>query len=420
MNEENSNKLPKGWKEEKIGSNNFKILGSGIERFEGEKDYLSTESIQGIKIEKIESKISYKKRPLRANMQPVLNSVWFAKMKGTTKVYCFDETNKSELNKYILSTGFAGINPLNCKAKFLKYFFLSPNFNLEKDNFSTGTTQVAINNDRIKKIEIIYPESIEEQILIVQEIEKHFTNLDAAVKSLKLVKNKLGAYRKSVLKAAFEGRLVEKRSDLNYKKLSELCDINPSKKEVKDFDIDTEVTFLPMASVSKKGKIVYREKKKIKDVIKGYTYFKDGDVLLAKITPCFENGKRAIAKDLKNGIGFGSTEFHIIRPKEKVTSDWIFFSISRDDFKNEAKNKMTGTAGQKRFPARIVENFKIPVPKVQEQTQIVSEIESRFSVIDKLEETVDNSLLKAEQLRKSILKSAFEGKLVKYDGGGEK
>jgi len=165
---------------------------------------------------------------------------------------------------------------------------------------------------------------------------------------------------------------------------------------------------------------VYREKKKIKDVIKGYTYFKDGDVLLAKITPCFENGKRAIAKDLKNGIGFGSTEFHIIRPKEKVTSDWIFFSISRDDFKNEAKNKMTGTAGQKRFPARIVENFKIPVPKVQEQTQIVSEIESRFSVIDKLEETVDNSLLKAEQLRKSILKSAFEGKLVKYDGGGEK
>lgn len=419
MNEENSNKLPKGWKEEKIGSNNFKILGSGIERFEGEKDYLSTESIQGIKIEKIESKISYKKRPLRANMQPVLNSVWFAKMKGTTKVYCFDETNKSELNKYILSTGFAGINPLNCKAKFLKYFFLSPNFNLEKDNFSTGTTQLAINNDRIKKIEIIYPESIEEQILIVQEIEKHFTNLDAAVKSLKLVKNKLGDYRKSVLKAAFEGRLVEKRSDLNYKKLSELCDINPSKKEVKDFDIDTEVTFLPMASVSKKGKIVYREKKKIKDVIKGYTYFKDGDVLLAKITPSFENGKRAIAKDLKNGIGFGSTEFHIIRPKEKVTSDWIFFSISRDDFKNEAKNKMTGTV-QKRFPARIVENFKIPVPKVQEQTQIVSEIESRFSVIDKLEETVDNSLLKAEQLRKSILKSAFEGKLVKYDGGGEK
>jgi len=209
MNEENSNKLPKGWKEEKIGSNNFKILGSGIERFEGEKDYLSTESIQGIKIEKIESKISYKKRPLRANMQPVLNSVWFAKMKGTTKVYCFDETNKSELNKYILSTGFAGINPLNCKAKFLKYFFLSPNFNLEKDNFSTGTTQVAINNDRIKKIEIIYPESIEEQILIVQEIEKHFTNLDAAVKSLNNSLLKAEQLRKSILKSAFEGKLVK-------------------------------------------------------------------------------------------------------------------------------------------------------------------------------------------------------------------
>ncbi len=420
MNNENPIKLPEGWKGEKIGDNDFKILCSGIERFEGEKDYLSTESIQGTKIEKIESKISYKKRPSRANMQPVLNSVWFAKMKGTTKVYCFDETNKSELNKYILSTGFAGINPLNCKAKFLKYFFLSPNFNLEKDNLSTGTTQVAINNDGIKKIEIIYPESIEEQTQIVQEIEKQFTRLDAAVKSLKEVKNKLEVYRKSVLKAAFEGKLVEKKGDWNYEKLSDLCVINPPKKEVRNLDENIEITFIPMHSVSEKGKIISREKKKLRDVINGYTYFKEGDVLLAKITPCFENGKRAIAKDLKNGVGFGSTEFHILRPKEKVTSDWIFFSISRDDFKNEAKNKMTGTAGQKRVPARIVENFKISVPKVQEQTQIASEIESKFSVIDKLEETVDNTLLKAEQLRKSILKYAFEGRLVKFNRGGEK
>jgi len=414
MDEENSIKLPEGWKKEKLGSDDFKICGSGIVRFEGEKDYLSTESIQGTKIEKIESKISYKKRPLRANMQPVLNSVWFAKMKGTTKVYCFDETNKSELDKYILSTGFAGINPLNCKAKFLKYFFLSPNFNLEKDNFSTGTTQVAINKDGIKKIEIIYPDSMEEQTLIVQEIEKQFTHLDAAVKSLKAVKNKLEVYRKSVLKAAFEWGLVETKSEWRYEKLSDLCVINPSKKEIRDLDENIEITFLPMPSVSEQGKIISREKKKLKDVIKGYTYFRNGDVLLAKITPCFENGKRAIAEELDNGIGFGSTEFHVLRPKEKVTSDWIFFSISKDDFRNEAKHKMTGTAGQKRVPKRIVENFEIPVPGIDKQTQIVSEIESRFSVIDKLEETVDNALLKAEQLRKSILKSAFEGNLVEF------
>ena len=217
------------------------------------------------------------------------------------------------------------------------------------------------------------------------------------------------------MKAAFEGKLVETKSDWGYEKLSDLCVINPPKKEVRDLDENLEITFLPMHSVSEHGKIISREKKRLKEVIKGYTYFRNDDVLLAKITPCFENGKRAIAKDLDNGIGFGTTEFHVLRPKEKVTSNWIFFGISRDDFKNEAKNKMTGTAGQKRVPRRIVENFKISVPKIQEQIQIAQEIESRFSVIDKVEKTINNALLKSEQLRKSILKSAFEGKILKYN-----
>ena len=120
----------------------------------------------------------------------------------------------------------------------------------------------------------------------------------------------------------------------------------------------------------------------MKDVIKGYTNFRDGDVLLAKITPCFENGKRAIANNLLNGIGFGSTEFHVLRPKDEVTSDWIFYAISRSDFCNIAKSQMTGTAGQKRVPTRVLEQFDIPIPSVKEQEVIAGNIETQFTRLD--------------------------------------
>ncbi len=404
MREEILYKLPEGWKKEKLGSDDFKIRGSGIERFEGEKDYLSTESIQGTKIEKIESKISYKKRPSRANMQPVLNSIWFAKMKGTTKVYCFDETNKSELNKYILSTGFTGINPLNCEAKFLKYFFLSPNFNLQKDNFSTGTTQVAINNDGIKKIEIIYPESKEEQILIVQEIEKEFAHLDAAVKSLKSVKNKLEVYRKSVLKAAFEGNWKFDKLGSIFKTTSGGTP-SRSKKEYYTGDI----RWLKSGELNDNQYIDDSEEHITKEAIKNSSakiFLKD-TVLIALYGAT--TGKLGIIKKecATNQAICG------IFPNSNYEPEFIYYYLL---FKREQLVSQTKGGAQPNISQGVVRDIEFPKVDKEVQLDILNIIESRFSVIDKLEETVDNALIKAEQLRKSILKSAFEGKLVKHDG----
>jgi type I restriction enzyme S subunit len=196
---------------------------------------------------------------------------------------------------------------------------------------------------------------------------------------------------------------------------SEVCDINPSKQEIVELNDDLEVTFLPMTAVSETGVILEKKIKKLKDVKKGYTFFKNGDVLLAKITPCFENGKKAIVKELKNNIGFGSTEFHVLRPKEEVISEWIYYGVSLEDFRNKAKSQMTGTAGQKRVPKRVIESYTIPVPTKPIQEQIVKEIESRLSVCDRVEKTVKQNLSKIEYLRQSILKKAFEGKLVSQD-----
>lgn len=201
----------------------------------------------------------------------------------------------------------------------------------------------------------------------------------------------------------------------NYLSLPEVCEINPGKKELREKDPGTEVSFVPMACVSKEGKISKQEKRKLKDVIKGYTYFRDDDVLVAKITPCFENGKRAIARNLFNGLGFGSTEFHVLRSGDKVLPRWIYYAISRDDFINTAKSRMTGTAGQKRVPKKVLEEYKIPVPDIKEQEWISNAIETQFTRLDATIKSLTTVKNKLRIYRQSILKAAF----VSVDGHNE-
>lgn len=272
-----------------------------------------------------------------------------------------------------------------------------------------GTTMKILTIKNLQDAPINYPESKQEQQLIVSEIETQFSRLEEAVKVLKSVKDKLNIYRKAVLKKAFEKEEIKKE------KIGDICVINPSKAEVKNLDENFEVSFIPMAYVSEDGKIISMDKRPLKEVNKGFTFFKNGDVLLAKITPCFENGKKAIAEGLTNGIGFGTTEFYVLRPQKKVISKWLFYNVSREDFRALAKRSMGGAVGQQRVSKNMIENFEVPVPSIEEQKKIIQEIESKFSVIDKVEEVVSQSLINAEKLRKSILKSAFEGKLVKFE-----
>jgi len=289
-------------------------------------------------------------------------------------------------------------------------------FYLNQYNFIghvTGTTRLKLNQSSMKNITIkVAP--LNEQNRIVEKIEELFSDLDKATEDLKKTQEQLKIYRQAVLKAAFEGKLLE-MGLAKYSPFSEICDINPSKQEIGELNDDLEVTFLPMLAVSKTGVILEKKIKRLKDVKKGYTFFKNGDVLLAKITPCFENGKKAIVKELKNNIGFGSTEFHVLRPKEEVISEWIYYGVSLEDFRNKAKSQMTGTAGQKRVSKRVLESYAIPIPTKPIQEKIVKEIESRLSVCDKVEKTVEQNLIKIEYLRQSILKKAFEGKLVSQD-----
>ena len=155
-------------------------------------------------------------------------------------------------------------------------------------------------------------------------------------------------------------------------KLCEVCDVNPRLPRTHGLLDDDEVSFVPMAAVSEvSGSIESASVRRFADVKKGYTSFADGDVLFAKITPCMENGKAALAHGLAGGRGFGPTEFHVLRGGESVLPEWLYYFVRRESFRREAKRTFTGTAGQQRVPAAFLENAAIPVPSLTEQRRTI-------------------------------------------------
>ena len=153
-------------------------------------------------------------------------------------------------------------------------------------------------------------------------------------------------------------------------RLGECCVINPKKNTDNRLKEDLVVSFIPMASVSENGDILELEDKFYRDVKNGFTYFCDRDVLFAKITPCMENGKGAVSVGLKNGIGFGSTEFHVLRPIiDKSNSYWLYTLTSFEIFRKKAEKSMTGSAGQKRVPGSFLENIQVSVPPINIQNE---------------------------------------------------
>ena len=156
------------------------------------------------------------------------------------------------------------------------------------------------------------------------------------------------------------------------RRLGDVCEINPRLPRDHDLEADSEVSFVPMAAVSEvSGTIVAATTRRYAEVKKGYTAFSDGDVLFAKITPCMENGKAALASGLAGGRGFGSTEFHVLRARESVLPEWIYYFVRREPFRRDAKRNFTGTAGQQRVPASFLQDTQLPVPPLDEQRRIV-------------------------------------------------
>jgi len=293
-----------------------------------------------------------------------------------------------------------GFKNLICKEKVYNrylYWFLKRNTKY-LNSLGRGATFKEISKQIVSEIEINLPE-MEHQKIIVEILEK----LMKIIRLRKLEIKKLEKLKNARFVELF-GHPLNNTKGWIEQRLGECCVINPKKNTDNRLKEDLVVSFIPMASVSENGEILELEDKFYRDVKNGFTYFCDRDVLFAKITPCMENGKGAVAVGLKNGIGFGSTEFHVLRPIiDKSNSYWLYSLTSFGIFRKKAEENMTGSAGQKRVPASFLENIQVSVPPIN----IQNEFEKFVLQIDKSKVEVQRALDEAQLLFDSLMQKYF-------------
>ncbi len=186
---------------------------------------------------------------------------------------------------------------------------------------------------------------------------------------------------------------------------------NPVKSEIRDLSDTDVVSFVPMEAVGEYGGIKLGQEKILEQVYAGYTYFKDDDVVVAKITPCFENGKGALARSLTNQVAFGTTELHVLRSEEEINPEWLFYLSISYPFREIGASEMYGAGGQKRVPEDFIKDFRIGIPGYEEQVEIVLYLNSELSKLDTLKSKTSDTITRLEEYRTTLITAAVTGKI---------
>jgi type I restriction enzyme S subunit len=182
--------------------------------------------------------------------------------------------------------------------------------------------------------------------------------------------------------------------------------INPTRSELNGMPGDLDVSFVPMESVHEYGGLTLDQTRTLAEVATGYTYFRDGDVLAAKITPCFENGKGSIAEGLVNDIGFGTTELHVLRPCPDLDRRFLFYVTISHAFRRLGAAEMYGAGGQKRVPDDFIRDFRQPIPSRAEQKAIAAFLDRETARIDALIEKKRRQIELLQEKRAALISHA--------------
>lgn len=274
-----------------------------------------------------------------------------------------------------------------------------------------------ISNEEQERIVNIYKSALNDKVKKYEEAKSLLDNIDTfLLEVLDIVSNQ--QHEKKSIFSTSVSNLIGQRLDVSsYKehfemlsnkypnrKLSSLVEIDPAIKFAGVND-DTTISFIPMECIDEKyGEILEQREISISQ-IKGYTKFEEGDLLWAKITPCMQNGKSAIARNLKNGIGCGSTEYYVIRPKtEELLIDYVYLILRNSEVLKAAQGSFGGSAGQQRVSSQYMKSIVIPFPSKDIQQSIVDVVKERKQRAKQLQMEGTVMLEKAKQeIEKLIL-----------------
>ena len=286
----------------------------------------------------------------------------------------------------------------------------------EMKKLDSSTTTPSLRREDLEAVNLRIP-CLEEQREIVRILEEQFSRLDAAAASIAAVRRKAARLRASFFKAALSGALSppDEADAWELTSIGEIAEFG--RKPPKDLlEANSEVSFVPMACVEEESGRIQLDQTigAAEGKRRSLTYFEEGDVLFAKITPCMENGKVAIAKGLRNGAAFGSSEFYVLQPlASRVRPEFLNYVLVDPNFRGIAARAMTGAVGQQRVPRKFVEDFQILIPPLGSQDAIIAMLKSQFSRIESAllaSEAIQEKLLAT---RRSLLHAAFSGELTK-------
>ncbi|MFC7289605.1 restriction endonuclease subunit S [Herminiimonas glaciei] len=309
--------------------------------------------------------------------------------------------------------------------KFVWYVMNNDISRSQFDLLSNSTTGLAnLNSTMIGELKLSIP-PVEEQSTIATFLDLETAKIDTLIakqeKLIDLLKEKRQAVISHAVTKGLDPTVPMKPSGVEWlgdvpehwihRRIRFCASLNPSKSEISHLARNYEVSFLPMEAIGDDGKLRLDITKAISDVEYGYTYFRNGDITIAKITPCYENGKGGFMDGLTNGIGFGTTELIVVRPNSQTNGLFLKWLFESKLFRKIGEGYMYGAGGQKRVPDDFVRNFAISWPPLTEQQEIVAYLDKVTAKIDILIAKAQQAIALQKEHRTALISAAVTGKI---------
>lgn len=337
-----------------------------------------------------------------------------------------DRKGSSGVSPYDGSVSLISIvlEPIRILPRYAHHLLRSYNFQEEFYRYGKGIVADLWSTNSSEMKNILIPEIPEDESLSIANFLDHETaKIDKLIEKqqtlIELLKEKRQATISHAVTKGLDPNVTMKDSGVEWlgevpehwevTKVKYIAELTPSKSEVMPY-LEKECSFVPMEKL-KLDSLVLNETKVIKDVYQGYTYFQDGDILLAKVTPCFENQNMAIANGLVNGIGFGSSEIFVLRTKIKELNQFLYYRLQETVFMKLGAGAMTGAGGLQRVPSDFINNFQFALPPIKECKEIVNYIKDKQKTFDALIEKAEQAIQLMQERRTAVISSAVTGKI---------